>query len=337
MKKFLLPEHGNFYKANLHCHSTVSDGSLTPEEIKKAYMEQGYSVVAYTDHNVMIDHSDLREENFLPLRGYEIDVNENPEQYSNDTKTCHMCLIALEPDCERQVCWHRSKYLYGNSVNYRDQVKFDETQPDYERVYSGAAISDIMQKGRENGFFVTYNHPAWSMETANEYLQYKGMHAMEICNFGCWEAGYADYCPQVYEELLRSGQRIYCTANDDNHNGGTDWKKDSFGGFNMIKAEKLDYRTITRALEKGEFYASMGPQIYDLYIEDDTVHITCSPARRICFHAGVRRSKCVWAKEGEALTEAAFYVKPDCGYIRLSVMDENGLYANTQAYFLDQL
>ena len=37
MKKYLLPEGGKFYKANLHCHTTVSDGKMTPEEIKKYY------------------------------------------------------------------------------------------------------------------------------------------------------------------------------------------------------------------------------------------------------------------------------------------------------------
>ena len=105
----------------------------------------------------------------------------------------------------------------------------------------------------------------------------------------------------------------------------------------MIKAEKLDYRTITKALENGEFYASMGPEIYDLYMEDGRVYITCSPAKRIMMNTGVRRAKCVWAKEGETLTEASFEVKPDCGYIRLAVMDERGRYANTQAYFLDEM
>ncbi len=59
MKKYLLPENGSFYKANLHCHSTVSDAKLTPEEIKKAYMEHGYSIVAYTDHDVLVPHNDL--------------------------------------------------------------------------------------------------------------------------------------------------------------------------------------------------------------------------------------------------------------------------------------
>ena len=53
MRKYLLPKDGTFYKANLHCHSTVSDGALTPEELKKAYMAEGYSIIAYTDHNVL--------------------------------------------------------------------------------------------------------------------------------------------------------------------------------------------------------------------------------------------------------------------------------------------
>ncbi len=36
MKKYLLPQAGQFFKANLHCHTTISDGKMTPEEIKEA-------------------------------------------------------------------------------------------------------------------------------------------------------------------------------------------------------------------------------------------------------------------------------------------------------------
>ena len=299
----------------------------------------GYSVVAYTDHDIMVDHSDLADENFLPLRGYELSVNETWDSGIpyNQIKTCHMCFIAIDPDQDRHVCWHREKYVWGNARGYLNQAKFDENLPDYERMYSGACISDMMRIGRESGFFVTYNHPHWSMETRDEYLNYDGMHAMEICNFGCYEAGFEDYVPDVYDEMLRAGKRIFCAANDDNHNGGENSTHDSFGGFNMIKAEKLDYRTITKALENGDFYASMGPEIYDLYMEDGRVYITCSPAKRIMMNTQVRRAKCTWAKEGEMLTETSFEVKPDCGYIRLTVMDEQGRYANTQAYFLDEM
>ena len=34
MKKYLIPNTGKFYKANLHCHTTISDGKFSPEEIK---------------------------------------------------------------------------------------------------------------------------------------------------------------------------------------------------------------------------------------------------------------------------------------------------------------
>ena len=37
MKKYLLANSGHFYKANLHVHTTVSDGQMTPEEIKRIY------------------------------------------------------------------------------------------------------------------------------------------------------------------------------------------------------------------------------------------------------------------------------------------------------------
>ena len=75
MKKHLFSQNGKFYKANLHCHTTVSDGKCSPEEIKRRYKAEGYSIVAFTDHVVMVDHSDLNDESFLALKGYEIHIN----------------------------------------------------------------------------------------------------------------------------------------------------------------------------------------------------------------------------------------------------------------------
>ena len=63
---WLLPEEGQFYKANLHCHTTLSDGEKTPEEIKELYRQQGYSVVAYTDHRRYVWHRCLMDETFIP-------------------------------------------------------------------------------------------------------------------------------------------------------------------------------------------------------------------------------------------------------------------------------
>lgn len=339
MKKYLLPESGKFYKANLHSHSTVSDGNLSPEEMKKEYMEKGYSIIAYTDHDVLVPHPELKSDNFLPLNGIELEVNENYNAPFYGVKTCHICFIALKPDNITQFCYHRSKYIWGNAESYRDKLVFDETLPDFEREYTPECISEMMRIGREKGFFVTYNHPGWSMEEKEQYCNYHNMHAMEICNYGCLIAGYTDYNDRVYDEMLKNGERIFCIATDDNHNCADKASRhyDSFGGFTMIKAEKLEYEAVTDALVKGNFYASQGPEIYDLWFEDGKIHVTCSDADRIVLNTGRRRTAIELSENGKPLNSAEFEIFPEDKYVRITVIDKGGYPANTNAYFTDEL
>ena len=42
--------NGNWYKGNLHTHTTLSDGRATPEETFALYKAEGYSFMALTDH-----------------------------------------------------------------------------------------------------------------------------------------------------------------------------------------------------------------------------------------------------------------------------------------------
>ncbi len=323
MRIYLLPATGHDYKANLHCHSTVSDGRLTPEELKKVYMEAGYSIIAYTDHSYLKGHNELTDDAFLALNGYELDVT---EYESAIHRTCHFCMIARDPDNLNQVCVYPARYLPEGTV------------ADFERHYSGEAISAMMQAGRDAGFFVIYNHPCWSQERYPEYMSYHGMHAMEVVNFGCVVTGWDDINDHVYDDMIRGGERIFCVATDDNHNcypqNSRDW--DSFGGFTVIRADKLEYRTVTDALFAGQFYASQGPAIHDLYIEDGRVHITCSPADRIFLSTSRRKADICFATE-EPLTSASFLIPDGVTYIRLTVVDEHGDKAFTNAYFLDEL
>ncbi|MBQ5389653.1 MAG: PHP domain-containing protein [Clostridia bacterium] len=337
MKKYLLPQVGQFYKANLHCHSTVSDGRWTPEQIKEAYMEKGYSIVAYTDHDVMIPHHELTDESFLAMTGYEMEVHSG--SVFKYRKTCHMCLVALRPDIEKQVCWHREKYMVGNGAQHRDQVRFEEDLPDFERNYDHACICEMMRIGRESGFFVTYNHPTWSLEDYRNYGGYENMHAMEIFNNNSFAAGHAEYNPHVYDDLLRQGKRIYCIATDDNHDAHPigSRRNDSFGGFTMIKADKLDYTTIGEALLAGNFYASQGPAIEELWYEDGKLYVKSSAADRITMTTGTRKVRTVYREKGKMLTKATFEVQPDDIYVRVTVTDKYGKHADTNAYFVDEL
>ena len=335
MRKYLLPEGGNFYKANLHCHTNVSDGRWTPEKVKEEYVKKGYSVVAYTDHNVMVPHGDLTDDGFLALTGFEINISKPRDGGSVvGYKTCHICFIAPTEKDTDQICVHRTEYLSQSSKQKEvldTIVKYDKNEPDFVRYYTSECINECIRRGREKDYFVTYNHPVWSQESYPEYMSYEGMDAMEICNYGCLEAGWQEYNPRVYDDMLRGGKRIFCIATDDNHNR----RSDSFGGFTVIKAEKLDYPTVFNALKNGHFYASQGPEIHELYVEGNTVTVKCSPAREIRLNTGVIRANIARGESGELITEATFTLKPNDIYFRITVEDEKGFPADTNAYFID--
>ncbi len=338
MKKYLLPENGNFYKANLHCHSTLSDGKLSPEELKEVYLEDGYSVIAYTDHDIFISHNDLTDDGFLALNGFELEINEETYKGWKFTKCCHICYIALDKNIVIQPMWNE-KYLFGNSVDHKNEVETDKSLPPYERRYNSECISEMMQNGREKDFFVTYNHPTWSLESYPEYISYNNMNAFEMFNGGCIAAGYDDYNPRVYDDMLRNGKRIYCIGADDNHNihprNTRNW--DSGVAFTVIKAENLEYKTITDALVNGNFYASEGPEINALWFENGKIHIETSEADRIICTYGCRKAEILYAEENGTLTQADFDFNADEVYMRLTVIDKNGRPACTNAYFADEL
>ena len=40
-------QNGNWYKGNIHSHTTVSDGMLTPEQSAKLYKDNGYQFMCF--------------------------------------------------------------------------------------------------------------------------------------------------------------------------------------------------------------------------------------------------------------------------------------------------
>lgn len=342
--RYLLPEKGQFYKANLHCHSTLSDGKLTPEQLKKAYKDRGYSVLAITDHEYTVDHSDMIEDDFVVLNGYEAYVRDNNDiSQGRFYRTVHMNFIAKKPGTPLHIM---PDPVYGkHPTKHAPLEELPHAGGICTRSYTPGCINRMIQCARDNGYMVFYNHPSWSRESLTQVTQYRGLTGMEVYNNGvCKVDGYSGDDAKVYDELLRMGQRIFCLANDDNHNNYPleSTLSDSFGGFNMIKAEKLDYESITAAIEKGDFYCSTGPQIEKLYMDGNKLHVECSPAREVflvteCRNKAGDRLPRVAVHPGEVLTHAEFEILPQDGYVRLEVVDHAGYKAFTRAYFVDEI
>ncbi len=333
MKKHLINSMIPSFKANLHCHSNISDGLLSPEELKKAYKAKGYSVLSITDHEVLIAHPELDEDGFLALPGYEMSIDQpGPGPFY---KTCHMNLFPKKKGHLTQVCFHE-KYVFGEARNHLDKIKWSG-EP-MERTYSPACINEIIRMAGEQGFLVSYNHPTWSQECYNDYINYEGFFAMEVYNTSC-RICVPENNIRVYREMAQAGKRLYCIATDDNHNydGLEHYKNDSFGGFTMISAESLTHEAVTAALERGDCYASAGPLIHDLYIEEGKVYVSCSPAKAVYIYDAGRAGDCIIARKAGTITEAVFWLPTaDKKFFIIEVVDEEGNQAYTRAYFADE-
>ena len=81
------------FKANLHAHTTLSDGKLTPEQSVEAYKAKGYQILALTDHEAPCVHHGFTTDDFLMLTGMEINYNHENYRPRFDGQSYHFNLI----------------------------------------------------------------------------------------------------------------------------------------------------------------------------------------------------------------------------------------------------
>ena len=337
--KHLLPPV-TYYKTNLHAHTTVSDGKLTPQELRDAYKAKGYSILAITDHSVMVQHQELNQEDFLLLTGVEIDMEETDNPVNIRDRKLHMCLISKDP-MRQWVPFHDPRPI-PVSIPYMAACE----SADLPRRYNAEDINIAIAECNRQGMLVTYNHPCWSLESYPDYAPLEGLWGMEYRNSGCIAEGYDEDNGRVYQDFCMQGKHLMPVCADDIHSVnlratgypvlGESW--------NMIGAEKLEYGAVIEAMEKGDLYASCGPEITSLTLEGDTLSITCSEAVRIQLLSHTRYAFLIHDEEN-GLTQASFDIAKwrkrfgdnKNAFLRLIVTDKRGRYAVTRAYFADEL
>lgn len=362
MRQYLLTK-GNYYKADLHCHTTISDGKKTPEEIKEMYMAKGYSIVAFTDHEYIVTHNDLTDDNFLAINGYEYAVSEpvTPDRPGPACKTYHMNMYCKDKNNDTIIGFTYKNVAWATSRGGRDINSVKYILPRETREYNAEFVNGIIKDANDNGFFVSINHPMWSLQTFTDYKDIEGLWGIELYNHGCNVVGYLEDSNHIYDKLLRQGKFLFPLATDDNHNADAEHpEKDSFGGFVMIHADKLEYETVINALLAGDFYSSTGPLFEEIYIEDGMAHVKCSPVREIRMLTEGRDGMIARNKNGvnaatsskatalsfkadefngDYLTEAVFEIDKDfCGtLIRFDLRGLDGTFADTRAFSLREL
>ena len=326
------------YKANLHSHSCLSDGTLTPEQMAEEYKKRGYSILAITDHEAPYDHTDLSSENFLMLTGWEAYIRPNAEcrtEYFGPE--IHMNLLAREPHITTYVAYDPNfcKYMPHELAEALPQAGTGLGA----RKYSPDYINAFIAAAREAGYLVTYNHPVWSMEEPERILQYDGWFSLEVFNSGCTVISGHEQNLALYERLMRHGKFPFVHGADDNHNKKPldDFLSDSFRSWTMVLAEDLSYPSVIRALEEGRFYASTGPEIREFTIEGTHVHMEFTPAQRVVLCMSEKKCLNAYRSDGGEITSADFEIPDYAPWFFLTVTDARGREAVTHSFTREQL
>ena len=333
---YLIDPDKKQFKANLHSHSTHSDGKLTPEEMKAAYKNQGYSILCISDHEATNDFSHMSEPDFLMLTGYEAYIRPD-YTFHPFVSEIHMNLLARDPHNTAIVCFHptSSRYLSGEQ-----KASVKKVGPLVERQYTTEFVNSFIRCAKENGYIVTYNHPVWSQESQERIMCYEGFFSMEMCNWSSMNtAGRNEYNLDLYHKLLRAGKRIFVHSADDNHNAFPfdHERSDSFGGAAMVLADQLAYDEVFHAIETGEMYSTMGPVFHEVSFDGEQVHVSCSDVVRIICNIGAKSSPMVTAAPGQTICQASIPVRKDAPFIQISIVDKDGKRADTRGYFRDEL
>ena len=303
MKHTSFPDTGRWFKGNLHAHTTLSDGTATPERQAADYREEGYDFLSVTDHNAMHKLTHLNADGFLLLPGWERDIPYGPDK-----------------------CLHVVGQFPADFP--LDEFARPRGDPD---VLSMQDLLDEM--GWENDF-ITLAHPVWSRMEPEEVRALRGYHAIEVFNTGTERLCHAGRADIYWDMLLREGRRIWGVACDDTH--GKTARSDRFGGWVMVRAEALTTINLLSALRQGHFYSTQGPDILDFFIEDGQACVRCTPCQEVHFITWPPRGKACYAGEGRELTELSCPLKGGENYIRVECVDALGKTAWSNPVFFPQ-
>ncbi|MBL6932200.1 MAG: CehA/McbA family metallohydrolase [Rhodospirillales bacterium] len=298
MKNLPFGRPGQFYRGNLHTHSTNSDGKLAPGEVCNAYREAGYDFISLTEH--FIEHFDFP-------------VTDTRAYRSNDFTT----LIAAE--------LHQG--TLANSEPWH--ILAVGIPLDFARPGKDEGPVEIAERAAATGAFIGIVHPSWYGLTIEDARLITCAHAIEIYNHGSEiEVDRGEDWP-FCDLLLNEGWRLSGYATDDAHH----ITHDAFGGWMHVLADSLEPDALLDSMKAGRYYSSQGPQIHDIKIADGELHVACSPAHVISLQGRGARST---YKMGDGIEEATFPTdRFEDAYVRVTIRDANGKRAWSNPIWFD--
>lgn len=303
-----LAKEQRWYKGNTHCHTLHSDGDEFPRRVIRWYRDHAYNFIVITDHNIITEVKYLDtddKDDFILIQG---------EEVSDSFKGTPVHLNAL--DAQKLI-----EPQHGDSV-------VETLQNNVDAIRRAGALPQI-------------NHPNWKWSfTHEEMSQLTGVHLFEIYNI-CYDcnnfgAGGRPGMEEIWDKILSKGVLMYGVASDDAHDylgEFSQFKSNPGTGWIMVRADKLTPGAIVTALEKGDFYATVGVTLKDIRVTRSEYVVEIDPYRDVTYTTYFigRDGRILQETHG---TRAEYRFTGDELYVRARVFESSGRFACTQPVFV---
>jgi hypothetical protein len=298
-----------WYRGNLHCHTTNSDGDSNPAEVAKIYKDAGFNFLCITDHN----HLTLA-----------------PEYGPQDPS-----FLAI-PSSEYTGLTERFAHVNGLGLS----KPFAPTEI--------KGVLQTLQEGVDQavaqGAVAMLNHPNWEWcYGAKEMAAIRGAQLFELYN-GAHNSS-NDGTPSrpsteaMWDELLSQGIRLWGAGSDDCHSQKapfSPFKDPPFSAWTVVQAKELSQDAILTALRQGQFYASTRIELNSLKADREGLHLEIDAWNQMDYYTRFigRGGKLLAEVEGPA---PSYRFKGDEGYVRANIFCSDKHRAWTQPVFLETL
>ena len=298
-----------WYKGNIHTHTTESDGDEDPHKVASWYRRHGYDFLVLSDHNhlTLLDYGTGRRRFRKPLMvpGEEVSVRID----GGDTPI-HVNGVGISRVVE--------------PVDAGDVVS--TLQANVDAIVAAGGIASI-------------NHPnyGWAFDH-RAVSRVEGASLLEVFNghpgtnvFGA--PGLPSY-EQIWDGVLSAGRVIFGVATDDSHNyhDFTPGHSNPGRGWVVVEADELTQDAIVDGLASGRFYASTGVALTRLEWSADGIALEIEQEGDFVYTTRFT------GKDGEVLAEstgptAEYEADGDEEYVRATVVSSSGPRAWTQPVF----
>jgi hypothetical protein len=297
-----------WFKGNLHTHTTKSDGDETPEKVCEWFEKHEYDFLVLSDHNhlTLIDYESTGNSTLKMIPGEEVTAFA-----SSNMAPVHIGAIGISKLVKPVIC---------EDVISTLQINIDQIL--------------------EAGGIACINHPnfKWAFDH-REMIETEGAALFEVYNAsrGCNNLGGDGKfsTSDMWDHMLTQKKVIYGAATDDSHDY-RDFAPDKHNpgrGWVVVRSESGNQDSLIENMRNGNFYSSSGVSLDDLESSDRHIEFSISQ-----IGASLYSTKLI-GENGRVLKEISgnkikYEFEGNEGYVRAEVMDSDGAFAWTQPVFL---